>query len=42
MSPFLTIEVIGIGLKKWVSRKARDLQCIKVEILKWTGMEANA
>ena len=25
-----------------MSQKARDLQCIKVEILKWTGMEANA
>ena len=41
MSPFLTIEVIGIGLKKWVSRKARDLQCIKAEMLKWTRKDAH-
>ena len=34
MSPFFTIEDIYIGLKKLASRKASDLQCIKVEMLK--------
>ena len=42
MSPFFTIEDICIGLKKLFSRKASDLQCIKVEMLKLTGKEAHA
>ena len=35
MSPFFTIEDI------LVSQKASDLQCIKVEMLKWAGKEAH-
>ena len=42
MSPFFTIEDICIGLKILASRKASDLQCIKVEMLKWMGKEAHA
>ena len=34
MAPFFTIEDICTGLKKLVSRKASDLPCIKVEMLK--------
>ena len=41
MSPFFTIKDIFLGLKKSASRKASDLQCIKVEMLKWTGKEAH-
>ena len=41
MSPFFTIEDICIRLKKLASRKANDLQCIKAEMLKWTGKEAH-
>ena len=41
-SPFFTIEDICIGLKKLASRKANDLQCIKVEMLKWIGKEEHA
>ena len=41
MSPFFTSDDICIGLKKLASRKASDLQCIKVEMLKWTGKEAH-
>ena len=42
MPPFFTSDDICIGLKKLASRKASDLQCIKVEMLKWTGKEAHA
>ena len=41
LGPFFTIGYIYIGLKKLASRKASDLQCIKVEMLKWTGKEAH-
>ena len=41
MSPFFTIEGICIGLKNLASQRASNLQCIKVEILKWTGKEAH-
>ena len=41
MSPFFTIEDTYIILKKLASRKASDLQCIKAEMLKWTGKEAH-
>ena len=42
MTPFFTIEDICIGLQKIASRKANNLQCIKVEMLKWTVNEAYA
>ena len=35
------IEDICIGLKKLASRKASDLQYIKVEMLKWAGKETH-
>ena len=38
--PFF-IEDICIGLKKLVSRKPSYLQCIKAEMLKWTGKESH-
>ena len=41
MSPFFTSDDICIELKKLASRKASDLQCIKVEMLKWMRKEAH-
>ena len=42
MSPVFTIEDICKGYKKSASRKANDLQCIKVKMIKRTRKEAHA
>ena len=42
MPPFFIIEDICIRLKKLASRKASELQFIKVEMLKWTRKGAHA
>ena len=39
---FFTIENTWTGLEKLASQKASDLQCIKVEMLKWMGKRALA
>ena len=40
MFPFLIVEDICLGQKKWASQNVRDLQCIKPKMLKKHGVIA--
>ena len=37
--PFFMIEDVCIGIKKLASQKARNIQCIKAQMVKWMGKE---